>query len=210
MESSSLILFICLVAPLGMMFFLTRGPSRTTVAFLLLGIFMCLFAGEIDGYLYNRCAMEYYSFTVNITPLVEELLKALPIILFALYGAPERQLLLACSVATGVGFATLENMLVLFTASSAPTLQYALARGLGAGLMHGIATFVVGLVLSLCAGNRKLAFTGTVAALSAAMLYHSVFNIIVQSAHSIVALLLPLATFALLQTVFLIRSKRAR
>lgn len=43
--------------------------------------------------------------------------------------------------------------------------------------------------------RRKLFYTGTTALLSAAVIYHSVHNALVQSEHELVGFLLPLVTF---------------
>ena len=58
MESSHLILFICLAAPLSMMLFIFRERARTLLAFLLIGIFMCFFAGEINGLILNSTELD--------------------------------------------------------------------------------------------------------------------------------------------------------
>ena len=43
--------------------------------------------------------------------------------------------------------------------------------------------------------RRKLFYTGTVALLAVATIYHSVYNTLVQSTHEIVGFLLPVITF---------------
>lgn len=77
MESPHLILFICLSAPLSMMLFIFNGRSRAILGFLLTGIFMCLYAGEINGLIRSITDFSLYYLTVNITPIVEEILKAI-------------------------------------------------------------------------------------------------------------------------------------
>ena len=43
--------------------------------------------------------------------------------------------------------------------------------------------------------KRKLFYTGTVALLAVAMIYHSAYNTLVQSQHQLVGFLLPVITF---------------
>ena len=188
-------LFLCIAAPLCMMLAVFRGRSRAILGFLLAGVFLCFFAGEVNGLIRQSSDLTVHFLTVNITPIVEELLKAIPVVFFALVFKPDRQLLLECSVAVGVGFATLENVCLL--AGSPGPLSFGLiaARGFGAGMMHGVSTLAVGYSMSFVNTDRKLTYSGTVAALSAAIIYHSIYNIIVQSRYPALGLLLPVLTY---------------
>ena len=208
MESSHLTLFMCIAAPLSMMFFVFRGRQRAILGFLLAGIFMCLFAGEINGLILATTGSNLRFLTVNVTPIVEECLKALPIVLFAFMGKPDRQLLLESSVAVGVGFATLENVCLLFDSASFISAGAIIARGLGAGMMHGVSTLAVGYSITIAVADRKLSYAGTVAALSVAIIYHSIYNIMVQSEYPILGILLPLVSF--IPLLLIMRSRRSR
>ena len=195
MESPHLMLFICLAAPLSMMLFVFKGRSREILSFLLAGIFMCLFAGEINGLILNKTELSLRFITVNITPIVEELLKAIPVVFFAFLWKPDRQLLLECAIAVGVGFATLENTCLLFDNAAFLSAGMIVSRGFGAGMMHGVSTLAVGSSMTVASTEKKLSCTGTVAALSAAIIYHSIYNIIVQSPHPMLGVLLPIVTY---------------
>ena len=195
MENTNLMLFFCLSAPLSMMIFVFKDRARTILAFILTGLFMCLFAGEINGLIGNITKTSPYFLTVNITPIVEEVLKALPVVFFAFVLKPERQLLLECSVAVGVGFATMENSCVLFEYAMSISAGTIIARGIGAGMMHGISTLAVGYSMEFVRSDRKLSYTGTVAALSVAIIYHSIYNILVQSDYPMIGILLPIITY---------------
>lgn len=195
MENTNLMLFICLVAPLSMMLFVFKGRSRAMLGFLLTGIFMCLFAGEINGLILNSTTLSIHYLSINATPIVEEILKAIPIIFTAFVIRPDRQELLEGSVAVGVGFATLENICLLTGMQSGISLWLIIARGFGAGMMHGVSTLAVGYSMTIVSADRKISYTGTIAALSAAIIYHSIYNIIVQSQYPALGILLPAATF---------------
>lgn len=195
MENPHLILFICLAAPLSMMLLIFKGRSRALLGFLLAGIYLSLFAGEINGLLLSETGLSHRFLTVNITPVVEEILKAIPVVFIAFLIKPDRQFLLECSIAVGVGFATMENACLLFGSASALSAGTILARGFGAGMMHGISTLAVGFSMTVASSDKKLSYTGTVAALSAAIIYHSIYNIMVQSAYPLLGILLPIATY---------------
>ena len=198
MEYPHLMLFICLAAPLSMMLLIFKGRSRAILGFLLTGIFMGLFAGEINGFIRNCTEAPLYFLTVNATPIVEEVLKAIPVVFIAFLVRPGPQLLLEGAIAVGVGFATMENVCLMFGSASTLSAWTLIFRGFGAGMMHGVSTLAVGLSMTFASSDRKLSYTGTFAALSAAVIYHSVYNIIVQSAYPFLGIFLPAATFILL------------
>lgn len=195
MEGSHLMLFICIAAPLSMMLFVFKGRSRAILGFLLTGIFMALFAGEISGLINNRSDVSLYFLTVNISPVVEEMLKAFPVIFIAFLVKPDRQLLSEGAVAVGVGFATMENVCLLFDSTAALSALTLICRGFGAGMMHGVSTLAVGYSMTVVSKTKKLSYTGTIAALAAAVIYHSIYNIIVQSSLPALGILLPVITF---------------
>lgn len=195
MENPHLMLFFCLAAPLSMMLVIFKDRARTLLGFLLAGIFLCLFAGEINGFLRNETELSLRFLTVNVTPIVEEVLKAFPIVLLAFLMKPERQFLLECAVAVGVGFATMENTCLLFDSAAVLSAGTIVARGIGAGMMHGVSTLAVGYSMTFASAARKLSHTGTIAALSAAIIYHSIYNIMVQSRYPLLGILLPIATY---------------
>lgn len=208
MENPHLILFICLAAPLSMMLLIFKGRSRALLGFLLAGIYLSLFAGEINGLLLSETGLSHRFLTVNITPVVEEILKAIPVVFIAFLIKPDRQFLLECSIAVGVGFATMENACLLFGSASALSAGTILARGFGAGMMHGISTLAVGFSMTVASSDKKLSYTGTVAALSAAIIYHSIYNIMVQSAYPLLGILLPIATY--IPLIIVMSKKRFR
>ena len=130
-----------------------------------------------------------------LAPITEELLKAFPILFFAVVVSDKRETLFTASMATGIGFAILENAYYLIVNYQTFSFLSALVRGFGTGLMHGMCTLLVGFGISFIRKRRKLFAVGTFALLSTAITYHSMFNMLVQSAHPSVGALLPLLTY---------------
>lgn len=188
-------IFVCLVAPLSMVLFIFKGKARVLLSFLLSGIFMCLLAGEINALIRNMTELPVRFLTVNITPITEEILKAIPVVFALCIIRSDRRFLPECAIAVGVGFATMENVALLFDMASVISAGAIIARGLGAGMMHGISTLAVGYALMFVSEDSKLFYTGTVAALSVAIIYHSIYNIAVQSDYPILGILLPIVTY---------------
>ncbi|MCQ2385085.1 MAG: PrsW family intramembrane metalloprotease [Clostridia bacterium] len=195
MGNLNLILFISFAAPLLMTLFVCRGKARTLLTFLFLGTVVCLFCGEFSAVMMRMLPFDRKYYTSNFTPLFEEVFKALPILVYAFIWEPKKHTLLECSILVGVGFAVLENAFILGSAASSVSVGNALIRGFGAGMMHGICTLAVGYGMTFVHTRRKLFYTGTVALLAVAAIYHSVYNTLVQSEHQFVGFLLPVITF---------------
>ena len=195
MGNLNLILFISFAAPMLMTLFVCKGKARTLLTFLFIGTVVCLFCGEFSAIIMDTLPFDRQYYTSNFTPLFEEVFKALPILFYAFMFKPKKRTLLECSILVGVGFAVLENAFILGGAASSVSVANALIRGFGAGMMHGLCTLAVGYGMTFVHTRRKLFYTGTVALLSVAVIYHSVYNTLVQSPHQLVGFLLPVITF---------------
>ena len=188
------ILFVSIFIPILLMVMLVEKKARLPIIFMLVGIFVFLFASEVNGLLSQMLPMNMHDITVIVTPISEELLKALPILYYALVISDKREKLFTASMATGIGFAVLENAYYLLNFSQIDMLQ-AMIRAFGAGLMHGMCTLLVGIGISFVKRKRKLFAVGTFGLLSTAIVYHGIYNILIQSEYSIVGALLPIVTY---------------
>ena len=188
------ILFISISIPLLLMALLMEKKARLPISFMIIGIFVSVFASEVNGLLSNLLSMDTYSMTVIITPVSEELLKALPVLYYAIVISDKRERLFTASMALGIGFALLENAYFLLNSDNF-TIIIAIIRAFGAGLMHGMCTLLVGVGISFVKKKRKLFAVGTFGLLSTAIVYHGIYNILIQSEFSIVGALLPIATY---------------
>lgn len=200
------ILFVSIFVPIMLMAFLVDKKSRFPIIFMLIGIFVSIFASEINGYLAQTLSMDKYSITVTVTPVSEELLKAMPVLYYAIVISDKREKLFTASMAIGIGFAVLENAFYLLSYPNFSMLS-AVIRAFGAGLMHGMCTLLVGVGISFVKKKSKLFAVGTFGLLSTAIVYHGIYNILIQSDFSIVGALLPIATYIPF-FVWRIRSKK--
>lgn len=202
------ILFICIVAPMTLMLFLLEKKSRLTVGFMIIGICMCLFVSEVNGLLRLLINQDLFYITTTVTPITEEIIKALPVLFFAFVFSDKRDTLLSFSMAVGIGFAILENAYILVNSADSVSILWALIRGFGTGLMHGICTAAVGFGVSFVRKRKKLFYTGTFALLSAAITYHAIYNCLVQSEYKYAGFLLPAITYIPIIIVVLKSRKR--
>ena len=79
---------------------LVEKKARLPVIFMLFGIFVSVFASEVNGLLSQLLGMDMYSFTTVVTPITEEILKAMPILLYAIIISDKSELLFTASMAT--------------------------------------------------------------------------------------------------------------
>ena len=189
------ILFISLFFPLFLMMLLVEKKARLPIVFVMVGIFTSVFASEVNGVLLNALNWTLYDATITIAPVTEELLKAFPILFYAIVFSDKKEKLFTASMATGIGFAILENAYYLIVNYETFSMVSALIRGFGTGLMHGMCTLLVGFGISFIRKRRKLFAVGTFALLSVAITYHSIFNMLIQSKYSVIGALLPIATY---------------
>ena len=194
MEDLLLNLFIGFAVPLAMMLFICKGNTRRLLLFLLFGMMVCYATGWLNWFTRVAFGLEPKIASTDAGPMVEELSKAVPILVYAFLFKPKRRTLLECSAMVGVGFAILENASYFLSGVS---LLTALGRGFGAGMMHCVCTVTVGYGVSFVHIRRKLFYTGTVGLLSAAIIYHSAYNTLVQSDYQLYGLFLPFITFLL-------------
>lgn len=194
MDNMIYILFISISIPLLLMALLMEKKARLPISFMIIGIFVSVFASEVNGLLSNLLSMDTYSMTVIVTPVSEELLKALPVLYYAIVISDKRERLFTASMAIGIGFALLENAYFLLNSDNF-TIIIAIIRAFGAGLMHGMCTLLVGVGISFVKKKSKMFAVGTFGLLSTAIVYHGIYNILIQSEFSIVGALLPIATY---------------
>ena len=194
MDNIIYILFVSIFIPILLMAMLVEKKARLPIMFLLVGIFVSVFASEVNGVLSQVLAMDMYSITTIVTPVSEEILKALPILYYAVVVSDKKETLFTASMATGIGFAILENAFYLLNYPNFSMLS-AIIRAFGAGLMHGMCTLLVGVGISFVKKQSKLFAVGTFGLLSTAIVYHGIYNILIQSEYSMVGGLLPIATY---------------
>ena len=194
MDSIIYILFVSIFVPILMMALLIDKKSRFPIIFVLIGIFVSVFVSEVNGLLADMLSMSMYSITVTVTPITEEVFKSLPILYYCIVISDKREQIFTASMATGIGFAVLENAYYLLNYPNFSMLS-AIIRAFGSGLMHGMCTLLVGVGISFVKKKRKMFWVGTFSFMSVAIAYHGVYNILIQSKFSIIGALLPIATY---------------
>ena len=187
-------LFVSVFVPILLMACLIEKKARQPIIFVLIGIFVSVFAAEVNGLLRTLLPMSAFEVTIIVTPITEEILKALPVLVFAIVLDAKKEALFTAAMAVGIGFAVLENAYYLLNDASFNMID-AIIRAFGAGLMHGMCTLLIGVGISFVKKKSKIFVVGTFALLSTAITYHGIYNMLVQSDYRAVGFLLPISTY---------------
>ena len=187
-------LFVSVFVPILLMACLIEKKARQPIIFVLIGIFVSVFAAEVNGLLRTLLPMSAFEVTIIVTPITEEILKAVPILVFAIVLDAKKEALFTAAMAVGIGFAVLENAYYLLNDASFNMID-AIIRAFGAGLMHGMCTLLIGVGISFVKKKNKIFMVGTFALLSTAITYHGIYNMLVQSDYRAVGFLLPISTY---------------
>ena len=207
------ILFICILAPLLLTLPLMKGASRRVMLYLIIGICSSLFVSEINGKILSSLDNQMLFVTTTITPVTEEIVKALPVLIYAFLFSDDREKLLPLAFATGIGFALFENTVILIQSIDNVSILWAIIRGFSTALMHGICTAAVGYGMGYVRRKKKLFVSGTFALLALAIIYHGLFNMLVQSKNlQYVGFFMPAVTYIplIIYLVFFVRNKKQK
>lgn len=194
MDNLIYILFVSVFVPILLMAGLLEKKAREPITFVLIGIFISVFAAEVNGLLRNLLPLSTFEITIIVTPITEEMLKAMPILVYATVLGAKKEKLFTASMAVGIGFAVLENAFYMLNDVSFNMID-AVIRAFGAGLMHGMCTLLVGVGISFARKRSKIFVVGTFALLSTAITYHGIYNMLVQSEFEVIGFLLPMTTY---------------
>ncbi|MCR4771644.1 MAG: PrsW family intramembrane metalloprotease [Oscillospiraceae bacterium] len=196
-------ILLCVAVPLILSLLFVRGEVRRYVAAFLLGMGMCLCAAYIGGFLNLVTGMGENDTAIFLSPIVEELMKLMPLLLFLVIFAPDYRTLTMLAVAIGAGFATFENCCYILT-SGAESLTYVLIRGLAVGVMHIDSILALSIWFIAAKRLRVFSFPTVVGGLSLAMIFHALYNLLVSGhgATRVVGYLLPLLAAAGLYSLF--------
>jgi len=194
-EDLVLIVYLCLLVPAFFMLGILNRKSRTVFGYMLIGVTIGLLASQINPLLLSLTTKDYFYVTTNLTPVCEELLKAIPVLFFAFEVSRNVDDIISIAFAVGVGFAIFENATVLLQ-TGALNILWILGRGIGAGLMHGVCTALIGWGMSLVTVRKRLLLPGTFALLALSVIYHGIFNTLVQTEQTkYIGIFLPILTY---------------
>lgn len=191
----SLVMYVCFLIPMLLSLFSLGRRERLAVGSILVGATVCLAVSGLNAHLYVLTGRDMLYYTTTISPITEEIVKALPVLVYAFAVSSDREKLISVSFAVGLGFAIMENMIIFTQNLGDMSVMWAIIRGFGAGLMHSVCTVAVGIGISLVRTKKKLFYCGTAALLMMAVTYHAIFNTVALSAYRTLGFALPVLTY---------------
>ena len=196
MEIKELIIYLCIVLPMIPILFALRDRfSKRFLLFSIFGLSICLVSAQINTLLIEKIGMDTLNYSITISPINEEILKAIPLIIFTLAFAKKGDQIIPLAFAVGIGFGILENIIIYCNNMATLTVSWAIIRGIGASLMHSACTAMIAMGFSYVFNNNRSHLEGIFGLFALAILYHATFNAFVQSNYRIVALIMPVLLF---------------
>ena len=197
-------ILICITVPLAISLWFVRGSARRFVISFLVGMIMCLTGAYIGGFVDSVTEMSTNDVSVFISPMVEEVTKFTPLLIYVLFVEPKEEKMFVVATGVGAGFATFENCCHIL-ASGADNYMFILIRGFSTGIMHivSILTVVIGIVF--VRRFRAVSIAGVIGALSLAMTFHGLYNLLVSEpgVTSYIGYALPLTTSVVLYSGYM-------
>lgn len=192
-------ILICIAVPLLIALAFIRGNARRFAVSLLAGMGVCLLAAYISSYINSLTGFGETQTAVYISPVVEELMKFLPLLLYLAMLSPENGSLLLAAAGVGTGFAIFENCCFLASPQMS-SFAFVAVRGFAVGVMHVVSALSLALGLALVRRFRALQLPGVLGALSLSMTFHGLYNLLVAhpGAPAIIGYILPMLTAVVL------------
>lgn len=170
--------YVCLAAPLLLAILCLRKDARRALLFLLAGMSACLGSAYISTFLAGVTGTDAIAASYEIVPVVEEIMKLLPLLFYLLIFEPVRKNAINGTFMISLGFATFENVCFL-TSYGTSSLLRLMIRGFGTGAMHIGCGMVVSVGLFYLWEQAWLQAVGAFALLCFVITLHAVFNILV-------------------------------
>ena len=181
--------FVCMAAPLVVALLSLKRGHRAALGFCLAGMGACLLSAYLNTFFARLYQADAVNAATQIAPVVEEIMKLLPLLFFLAVFEPAFARFRLAAVIVAASFATFENICFL-TQNGADQILFLLIRGFGTGAMHVVCGNVYGGALG------PVRAPGLFALLCVAIIYHAIYNLLVSAGGTpqLIAYFVPLPT----------------
>ena len=170
--------FLCMVSPL-LIAALCMGKRQIRFFFFCFaGMGACLLSAYINTFFAALYGVDALAAAVEIAPVVEEVMKLLPLLFYLLVFEPKPEKIKPAAVITALSFATFENVCYLIQ-NGAGHFSFIFFRGFGTGAIHVICGAIVGGGLAYAWQRTWLKIAGTCGLLGAAITFHATYNLLI-------------------------------
>lgn len=171
-------IFIAVATPFLICSFLVEKRERVHLVSILAGFTAAFLTGYVNSFFAALFGMDVATATQNVTPVVEEVMKLLPVLFFALGFAEEKRQIWAVAIEIGLGFSIMENSTYLVS-YGADNLAFVIVRGLATGVLHPFCLLVSGIGACALFEEKRFALLRLFAFTCAAMMMHGMYNLLV-------------------------------
>lgn len=188
---------VCIAAPLFITMLCIDRKYRASFVFCFAGMLVCL----LSAYLNTFFTIIYQADTMNaatqIAPVVEEIMKLLPLLFFLIVFEPDLQRFRLAAMLVAASFATFENICYL-AENGAGQMLFLLIRGFGTGAMHVVCGSAYSEGLRFVWHDRLLRSVCIPGLLCVTIIYHAIYNLLVSVGDSVqvIGYCIPLFTLA--------------
>lgn len=188
---------VCITAPLFITMLCVGRKYRAAFVFCFAGMLVCL----LSAYLNTFFTIIYQADTMNaatqIAPVVEEIMKLLPLLFFLIVFEPDLQRFRLAAMLVAASFATFENICYL-AENGAGQMLFLLIRGFGTGAMHVVCGSAYSEGLRFVWHDRLLRSVCIPGLLCVTIIYHAIYNLLVSVGGSVqvIGYCVPLFTLA--------------
>lgn len=188
---------VCIAAPLFITMLCVGRKYRAAFVFCFAGMLVCL----LPAYLNTFFTIIYQADTMNaatqIAPVVEEIMKLLPLLFFLIVFEPDLQRFRLEAMLVAASFATFENICYL-AENGAGQMLFLLIRGFGTGAMHVVCGSAYSEGLRFVWHDRLLRSVCIPGLLCVTIIYHAIYNLLVSVGGSVqvIGYCVPLFTLA--------------
>ena len=175
---------VCIAAPLFITMLCVGRKYRAAFVFCFAGMLVCL----LSAYLNTFFTIIYQADTMNaatqIAPVVEEIMKLLPLLFFLIVFEPDLQRFRLAAMLVAASFATFENICYL-AENGAGQMLFLLIRGFGTGAMHVVCGSAYSEGLRFVWHDRLLRSVCIPGLLCVTIIYHAIYNLLVSAGGSV-------------------------
>lgn len=173
-------IFIAVATPFLICSFLVEKREQVRLVSMLAGFTTAFLTGYANSFFVELFGLDVVTATQNMTPIVEEIMKLLPVLFFALGFAEDKKQIQVVAVEIGLGFSIMENSAYLVS-YGADSLAYVIVRGLATGVLHPLCLLVSGIGVCALFEGKKFALLRLFAFVCTAMMVHGMYNLLVQA-----------------------------
>ena len=170
--------FVCMAAPLVVALLSLKRGQRAALVFCLAGMGACLLSAYLNTFFARLYQADAVNAATQIAPVVEEIMKLLPLVFYLLVFEPEGDKIKAAAITIALAFATFENVCYLIQ-NGADRFSFIFFRGFGTGAMHVLCGGIVGEGLAYAWQRTWLKIAGTCGLLGAAITLHAIYNLLI-------------------------------